>query len=384
MVTLAPLDADIEVSVLLPALNEEATIGTCIEKIRKVFLEQGLSGEIIVMDSSSDSTGTIARGLGANVIRPAKGGYGNAYLEGFRHAKGKYIVMGDADNTYDFLDIPRLIEPLKQGADLVIGSRFKGEIKRGSMAPLHRYIGNPVLTMMLNFVFHTGFSDSHSGFRAIRRLALEKLTLDSGGMEFASEMLIRASREKLAITEIPITYYSRVSPSHLHSFADGWRHIRFVLLMRPIPFLAFPGVFFAGIGVSLMTIFYVTGIEGSRLHSFILGALLLLGGTQGLFMGILISTYSVIHGYQEKSRLMKMIMNYHSLEKFLVFGGILIVIGIFVGAYIIYRWVASHFGELSEISTAIVALLLIILGMEVFFLSIFTSMMLLNESNGNA
>ena len=384
MVTLAPLNEKIEVSVLLPALNEEVTIGTCIEKIKKVFLEQGLSGEIIVMDSSSDSTGTIARGLGANVIRPAKGGYGNAYLEGFCHAKGRYIVMGDADNTYDFSDIPRLIGPLKQGADLVIGSRFKGEIRRGSMEPLHRYIGNPVLTMMLNFVFHTNFSDSHSGFRAIRRLALEKLNLDSGGMEFASEMLIRASREKLVITEIPITYYSRVTPSHLHSFADGWRHIRFVLLMRPIPFLAFPGVFFAGIGFSLMMIFYITGIEGSRLHSFILGALLLLGGTQGLFMGILISTYSVVHGYQEKSRLMKMIMNYHSLEKFLVFGGVLIAFGIFVGAYIIYRWVVSSFGELSEISTAIVALLLIILGMEVFFLSIFTSMMLLNESNGNA
>ena len=385
MVTLAPLDEKTEVSVILPALNEEVTIGTCIEKIKRVFLEKGIAGEIIVMDSSSDSTGKIARGLGATVVRPIKPGYGNAYIEGFRHARGRYIVMGDADNTYDFLDIPRLIGPLEKGTDLVIGSRFKGTIEPGSMASLHRYIGNPVLTLMLNFVFHTGFSDSHSGFRAIRRAALEKLNLNSGGMEFASEMLIRASEKGLAIAEVPITYYPRASPSKLHSFADGWRHIRFVLLMRPVPFLALPGIFFAFIGFALMGVFYVTGdIEASHLHSFILGALLLLGGAQGVFMGVLISTYSIIHGYREKSGFMKTIMDYHSLEKFLIAGGIFMVLGILVGAYIIYQWFASRFGEISQISTAIIALLLIIIGMEVLFFSIFTSMMLLHENNGSS
>lgn len=383
MVTLAPSDKETEVSVILPALNEEVTIGQCIEKIKRVFLEKGIRGEIIVMDSSTDATGTVARDLGATVIRPEKAGYGYAYIEGFRHAKGRYIVMGDADNTYDFLDIPRLIEPLKQGADLVIGSRFRGEITRGSMSPLHRYIGNPLLNRILNMVFHTHFSDSHSGFRAIRRSALERLKLESGGMEFASEMLIRASERGLAITEVPIMYYPRVSPSKLHSFADGWRHIRFVLLMRPIPFLAFPGIFFAGIGFLLMGMFSMTGdIEASHLHSFILGALLLLGGTQGVFMGILISTYSVIHGYQEKSGFMRRIMNYHSLEKFLIAGGVVICAGILSGVHIIYTWIASDFGELSQISVAVVALLLIIIGMETLFFSIFTSMMLLNENNG--
>ena len=384
MVTLSSPDTTIDVSVILPALNEAVTIGTCIEKIRKVFLEKDICGEIIVMDSSTDATGTIAKNLGATVIRPVKGGYGNAYLEGFSHAKGTYIVMGDADNTYDFFDIPRLIEPLKKGADLVVGSRFKGEIKPGSMTPLHRYIGNPVLTKMLNFVFSTSFSDSHSGFRAIRRSALEQLNLTSGGMEFASEMLIRASEKGLITAEVPITYSPRVSPSKLHSFADGWRHIRFVLLMRPVPFLAFPGIFFAFIGFILMGVFYVTGdIEVSHLHSFILGALLLMGGAQGVFMGILISTYSIIHGYREKSWFMKKIMDYHSLEKFLIAGGVFIFLGILIGASIIYQWFASRFGELSQISTAIVALLLIIIGMEVLFFSIFTSMMLLNENNGN-
>lgn len=385
MVTLAPSDKEIKISVILPALDEEVTIGPCIEKIKRVFLEKGIIGEIIVVDSSTDSTGSRARNLGAIVIHPEKTGYGYAYLEGFQHARGKYIVMGDSDNTYDFSDIPSLIEPLNHGADLVVGSRFRGEIKKGSMALLHRYIGNPLLTRMLNMIFHMQFSDSHSGFRAIRRAALEQLNLASGGMEFASEMLIRASKKGLTITEVPITYYPRVSPSKLHSFADGWRHIRFVLLMRPIPFLAFPGIFFAFIGFALMGIFYMTGdIEASHLHSFILGSILLLGGTQGVFTGILISTYSIIHGYQEKSGFMKKIMDYHSLEKFLVVGGVFILSGIVVGAYIIYKWIASQYGVLSQISTAIIALLLIIIGMETLFFSIFTSMMLLNENNGNA
>ncbi|MCJ7696746.1 MAG: glycosyltransferase family 2 protein, partial [Thermoplasmata archaeon] len=344
-----------------------------------------ISGEIIVLDSSSDQTGAIARNNDAIVIHPVKSGYGNAYLEGFRQAKGKYIVMGDADNTYDFFDIPRFIEPLRNGVvDLVIGSRFKGQITPGSMAPLHRYIGNPVLTMMLNLIFHTKFSDSHSGFRAIRHSSLEKLNLTSGGMEFASEMLIQAARHKLKITEIPITYYSRVSPSKLHSFADGWRHVRFILLMRPIPFLALPGIFFAFIGFALMGIFYLTGdIETSHLHSFILSAFLLLGGVQGVLTGILISTYSTIHGYQERTPFMKRIMNYHSLEKFLIAGGASIFSGIVIGAYIIRTWFTSHFGMLTQISTAIVALLLIIIGMEIIFFSIFTSMMMLNDNYEN-
>ena len=383
MVAIDPQDKAIEVSVLLPALNEEVTIDTCIKKIKKVFFEKNISGEIIVLDSSSDRTGMIARNNGAIVIRPAKSGYGNAYLEGFRHAKGRYIVMGDADNTYNFFDIPRFIELLRTGvADLVIGSRFKGMIIPHSMAPLHRYIGNPLLTTMLNFVFHTNFSDSHSGFRGIRRSALEKLNLTSGGMEFASEMLIQSARYRLTVAEIPITYYPRVSPSKLHSFADGWRHVRFILLVRPIPFLALPGIFFAFIGFALMGIFFLTGdIETSHLHSFILSAFLLLGGVQGVFTGILISTYSTVHGYQERTRFMKKIMNYHSLEKFLIAGGSSIFFGVVIGAYIIHTWFASQFGTLSQISTAIVALLLIIIGMEIIFFSIFTSMMLLNENS---
>ena len=232
-------------SVILPSLNEETTIGICIRKIQKVFGDLGVSGEIIVSDSSTDHTPEIAREVGAVVVHPSHRGYGFAYLEAFVQARGKYIVIGDADNTYDFLELPLLVKELEKGADLVIGSRFAGELKKGSMTPLHQYIGNPLLTWVLNRVFHTKFSDAHSGYRAIRADALNKLNLQSWGMEFASEMLIKASREGLTITEVPITYYPRETPSKLDSFSDGWRHLRFILLLKPIPFLTIPGIIFA-------------------------------------------------------------------------------------------------------------------------------------------
>jgi glycosyltransferase involved in cell wall biosynthesis len=198
-------DEPLDVSVILPALNEEKTIADCISRIQKVFRECGLKGEVIVSDSSTDSTPEIARSAGARVIHPEREGYGNAYLAGFREARGEIIVMGDADDTYDFSDIPRLLAPIREGADLVVGSRFKGTIMPGSMAPLHRYIGNPLLTWLINVLYQTRFTDGQTGFRAITRDALSRLHLSTGGMEFASEMLIRASEQGLSIVEIPIT-----------------------------------------------------------------------------------------------------------------------------------------------------------------------------------
>ena len=371
-----------DVSVILPALNEEKTIASCIGKIQSAFRDAGISGEIIVSDSSTDATPEIARKLGARVIHPERPGYGNAYLAAFPEARGKVVVMGDADDTYDFADIPRLIEPIAKGADLVIGSRFRGVITAGSMAPLHRYLGNPLLTWLMNALYHTRFSDTHSGFRAITRKALSRLDLKTGGMEFASEMLIRASERGLNIVEIPITYSPRQSPSKMHSFADGWRHLRFVLLMRPVPFLALPGIAFAAIGFILMALFYGAGsLETSHFNSFILGTLLLLGGVQTFLTGVEISVYSIVHGYQEKRGLVAGIMNYHRLEELLLAGGILVLLGFALGLRIIASWVAEGFGELAGFSNAIVSMVLIVVGMQVLFFAIFTSMMLLNENN---
>lgn len=375
----------VEVSVVLPALDEERTIGDCIHKIQSVFRDNAINGEIIVADASSDRTPEIAKALGAQVIRPEKSGYGNAYLAGFAVAQGRYIVMGDADNTYDFFEIPKLIAPLRTGADFVVGSRFKGTIQKGSMTALHRYIGNPLLTWMLNFIFHTHFSDTHSGFRAITREALDRLPLKTGGMEFASEMLVMASKENLKIAEVPIDYYPRKTPSKLHSFADGWRHIRFVLLMKPLPFVAVPGLLFSLVGLLLMGFFALQGdVESSHLHTFILGAILVMGGIQVILTGFLMKTYSVVHGYENKAGIIVRLMQYSNLEKFLVLGAALFVTGVLFGLNIIINWVAVGFGFLSEISTAITSLVLIVCGIQVFLFAVFQSMMLLNENNGHA
>lgn len=379
-----PYSVPVIVSVILPALNEEHTIGECIRKIQTVFRNNDINGEIIIADSSTDRTAEIAQSLGATVIHPEKPGYGNAYLAGFAHAKGRFIVIGDADDTYDFSDIPRLLAPLEAGADFVVGSRFKGTIKPGAMSPLHRYIGNPLLTWMINVIFGTDFSDTHSGFRAITREALDRLELKTGGMEFASEMLVMAAKEQLKIVEVPIDYYPRQTPSNLHSFADGWRHVRFVLLMKPLPFVAIPGLLFSLMGILLMGFFYFEGnIESSHLHTFLLGAIFLMGGLQVILTGFLMKTYSVVHGYEEKAGIIVSMMQYHNLEKFLILGAGLFLIGVFIGLNIVIHWVSISFGFLSEISTAIFALVFIVSGIQVFLFAVFQSMMLLNENNGH-
>lgn len=374
----------VTISVIIPALNEEVTIGECIQKIQVTFRDNNLNGEIIIADSSTDKTPEIARALGAIVVTPEKRGYGNAYLAGFREARGRYIVIGDADNTYDFTEIPKLIAPLHAGADFVIGSRFRGTIHPGSMAPLHRYIGNPVLTWMINVIFGTQFSDTHSGFRAITREALDRLDLRTGGMEFASEMLVMASKEQLKIEEVPIDYYPRLTPSKLHSFADGWRHVRFVLLMKPLPFIAIPGLIFSVIGLFLMAFFYAKGdLESTHLHTFILGAIMLMGGIQVILTGFLMKTYSVVHGYEKKAGVIEMLMNYHNLEKFILAGFLIAFVGTVFGLSIFITWISANFGFLSQISTAIISLVLIISGIQIFLFAVFQSMMLLNE-NGNS
>ena len=374
----------VDISVILPSLDEEQTIGDCIHKIQLVFQKNAISGEIIVADASTDRTPAIAQTLGARVILPEKRGYGNAYLAAFKEARGRYIIMGDSDSTYDFSQIPFLVAPLESGADFVIGSRFKGFIHHGAMTPLHRYIGNPLLTWMINVIFHTHYSDTHSGFRAITREALDRLALKTGGMEFASEMLVMASKEQLKIAEVPIDYYPRKTPSKLHSFADGWRHIRFVLLMKPLPFLAVPGLLFSIIGLLLMAFFAFEGnIEASHLHTFIVGAIMIMGGIQVILTAFLMKSYSVIHGYEAKTGIITFVMQYSSLEKFLAFGLFLILCGIILGLNILIQWISISFGVLSEISAAIFALVLIVTGMQVFLFTIFQSMMLLNEANGD-
>ncbi|MCC7468361.1 MAG: glycosyltransferase family 2 protein [Burkholderiaceae bacterium] len=371
-----------DISVILPALNEETTIGICIGKIQQVFRSMGIRGEVIVSDSSTDATAEIAQSMGAIIVHPEHRGYGYAYLEAFRHARGRYIVIGDADNTYDFLELPLLIRKLDEGADLVIGSRFKGEILEGAMIPLHRYIGNPLLTWVLNKVFGTDFSDTHSGFRAIRADSLKRLNLQSWGMEFASEMLIKASREGLIITEVPITYHPRGTPSKLSSYSDGWRHLRFILLLRPMPFLTIPGILCTLFGLVLMAAFYTSANDpDGRTHSFILGTILLTGGFQLLLSGVVIRVYSAVHGFERREGLVEKLLNYQTLEKLLVAGSVLVLAGLIIGGYILWGWMEAGFGSLNQIRNAVLSLSLVIIGLEIGFIAVFISMMCLNGDN---
>jgi glycosyltransferase involved in cell wall biosynthesis len=221
---------DPTISVVIPTLNEESAIEQVLRTVHGSLRELGVAAEIIVVDSSTDRTPDIARQHGAIVVEPERSGYGAAYQAGFERARGELLIMGDADTTYDFGELPRFLqELLETDADMVLGSRLAGEIKPGAMPPLHQYVGNPMLTSVLNGLFGAAFSDTHSGFRLITREALEQMRLETTGMEFASEMLIQATRQELDVAEVPITYHRREGEATLESFSDGWRHLRFML-----------------------------------------------------------------------------------------------------------------------------------------------------------
>ncbi|PWR76163.1 glycosyltransferase family 2 protein [Methanospirillum stamsii] len=366
------------VTIIIPAMNEEKTIGSCLEKIKVGCLRGNIQYEIIVSDSSTDSTPDIARSHGARVIHPERRGYGNAYISAFPHAKGEIIVIGDADDTYDFTLIPELVKPIAQRkADMVIGSRLKGTILPGSMPWLHQFIGNPLLTRLLNFTFHSQFSDTHSGMRAISKEALQKLSLHTGGMEFASEMLIEAAKKGLRFEEIPITYYPRKGPSKLHSFADGWRHVRFIMLVRPLRFLIVPGLLFILLGFSLMAgVGFLKSVEMQGLHSFILGDILVLGGLQFLLSGVVMKSYSVTHQLDDCGPWFSQILRYQTLEKLLFTGVLFMILGFASGMYILSQWI-SVTGPLTQITNAVLSLSSVIIGLQLIFTALHVSMMLL-------
>ncbi len=220
----------IEVSVVMPCLNEEETLGICIKKAQSTLKHLGFVGEVVVADNgSTDNSVLIAEQHGARVVHQPERGYGAAYLVGLAAAQGKYIIMGDSDDTYDFTDLERFISPLREGYDLVIGNRFKGEILRGAMPFARRYIGNPILSGMLRLLFRTDISDSHCGMRSFTAAAYKQMDLKTTGMEFASEMVIKSVEAKLKVHEIPITYHPRGGESKLNAIRDAARHIRFML-----------------------------------------------------------------------------------------------------------------------------------------------------------
>jgi glycosyltransferase involved in cell wall biosynthesis len=365
------------VSVVIPCLNEEASIERCVSEARRALGRQGWEGEVIVADNGSDDrSAELAREAGALVIHEPRRGYGSAYRAGFAAAQGDYIVMVDADLTYDFGDIPRFVGKLDEGADLVMGDRMKG-IQPGAMPWLHRYIGNPVLTGILNLFFRTGVRDAHCGMRAIRRSALSRLDLRTTGMEFASEMVIRAGKERLVIEEIPIHYHPREGQSKLSSFRDGWRHLRFLLVHSPTWLFIVPGAVMALLGTLVaLTVILELNVFGREwdLHSMVAGALLMIVGTQVLALGLCAHAYGTYFMGERDPWFDEMRARFR-LEHGLLLGGAIVLAGLAVAVVIAVIWANRGFGELSEERLAVLGATLIIVGIQVFFSSFLLSIL---------
>jgi glycosyltransferase involved in cell wall biosynthesis len=369
--------AEPTVSVVIPCLNEAETIEECVSRARAAFEEYGISGEVVVSDNNStDGSGAIAEAAGARVVLETRPGYGSAYLAGFAAARGKYIVMADADLTYDFGDIHRFVEKLDDGAELVMGDRMDN-IHPGAMPWLHRYVGNPVLTGLLNLFFRTGVSDAHCGMRAVRRDVLPRLDLRTTGMEFASEMVIRASKENLRIAEFPIEYHPRGGESKLSSFRDGWRHLRFLLVHSPTHLFVIPGAVLASLGtlISLLVLAQID-IFGRAwdLHSLIAGSLLMVVGTQVLALGLCAHAYGT-YFMGEKDRWFDKMRARYRLEHGLMLGGAIALVGMVLGVIIVVQWLERGLGALSEERLALVAATLVIVGIQIFFSSFLLSIL---------
>ncbi len=365
------------VSVVIPCLNEAVNIEACVISARKAMDDAGIVGEVVVVDNASeDDSAALAAKSGARVISEPRRGYGSAYLAGFAAARGTYIVMGDADLTYDFAEIPHFLEHLEAGAELVMGDRMKN-IQPGAMPWHHRYIGNPVLTGILNTFYRTGVSDAHCGMRALRRDVLPRLDLRTTGMEFASEMVIRAAKENLRISEFPIHYHPRGGESKLSSLRDGWRHLRFLLVHSPTHLFVIPGLVMTVLGTIIVGLvvarLQVLG-RAYDLHTEVAGALLMIIGVQILALGLCAHAYGAYFMGEKDAWFDRMRARYR-LEHGLALGGAIAFAGFAVGATIVGIWVDRGLGALSEERLAVLAATLLIVGVQIFFSSFLLSIL---------
>lgn len=366
----------VAVSVLIPCLNEAESIVQCVTAAQQVLDEHDLDGEVIVVDNGSeDGSGTLARMAGARVVDEPRRGYGSAYLAGFAAARGTYIVMIDADLTYDFAEIPRFIRELDGGAELVMGNRMQA-VQPGAMSFLSR-IGNPLLSGFLNLLFRTPIRDAHCGMRALRRDALPQLGLQATGMELASEMVIRAARSGLEIRELPIALHCREGDSKLSPFRDGWRHLRLMLVYHPNFLFLFPGVLVGTIGIVVMgLVFARASLFGHAfyIHTLIGGSLLVVVGTQLLGFGLCGRSYAV-HQLGDRDRWFEGIGTRVRLEHGLALGLALMAAGFGLGAVVIGHWIARGLGSLADERVTILAATLVIVGVQIFFTSFLLSLL---------
>ncbi|XVQ12501.1 glycosyltransferase family 2 protein [Spirillospora sp. CA-255316] len=374
-----------ELSVVMPCLNEAETVETCVRKTIGFFEDNGIDGEVVIADNgSTDGSQQLARDAGARVVPVIDKGYGNALMGGIRAARGRYVAMGDADDSYDFTTLGPFLDELRGGADLVMGNRFKGGIAPGAMPPLHRYLGNPVLSFVGRLFFGSKIGDFHCGLRAFNKESIMRLGLQTGGMEFASEMVVKATLAKYDIREVPTTLSpdGRSRAPHLNTWRDGWRHLRFLLLYSPRWLFLIPGLVFmtlglvAGIALSFGPVrvgeiaFDVDTLVGA-------GAALVIG-FQAVVFALLTKVYAMQEGFLPHDRRVQKIIDWWSLERGLVLGGLLAVAGLAGLAASLLHWRVNNFGELDprqSLRLVVPAATALVMSLQAIFGSLFISIL---------
>lgn len=368
----------LELSIVMPCLNEAATIGDCVIAAQAALRDLGVSGEVVVADNgSTDGSREIAVQHGARVVPIPERGYGAALLGGIAAARGIYVVMGDADLSYDFAESGRFLSRLRAGDDIVMGNRFAGSIEDGAMPGLHRYLGNPVLSFLGRLFFGSPVGDFHSGMRGFRRDAILALGLRTTGMEFASEMIVRASLAKLRIGEVPTTLRPdrRGRPPHLRTWRDGWRHLRFLLLYSPRWLFLYPGALLAVVGLAGGALVLPT----ARVHTLVYAAMLVVVGSQTILFAAFTKIFAVNEGLLPQDARLDRVFRLVTLEVGIVLGALLLAVGIGGSLYALAVWEQTAFGVLDAsartMRIVIVSSTAIALGVQVILSSFFFSIL---------
>jgi glycosyltransferase involved in cell wall biosynthesis len=354
--TLAPTGQALELTILMPCLNEVQTLAVCIRKARSFLDRVGVAGEILIADNgSTDGSREMAREHGARVIAVAEKGYGSALMAGIRAARGRYVVMGDSDDSYDFSRLDLFLDALRGGSELVMGNRFTGGIQAGAMPPLHRYLGNPVLTTLGRMLFQSPCKDFHCGLRGVERDAILRLDLSAAGMEFASEMVVKATIGKLRITEVPTTLSpdGRGRPPHLRSWQDGWRHLRFLLLFSPRGLFFYPGAFMFGVGMLVMSRLLigpiVIGSVGFDINTLLYASAATAIGWQSVIFWVCAKIHGTREGIVSPDPMFERVLGYVTLEKALLASLGLFVVGILMAIGSLFDWGAKGFHALDPL-----------------------------------
>lgn len=374
-----PQVRDIELTILMPCLNEALTLETCLAKARSFLKRAGVAGELLVADNGSDDGSVaIAERMGARVVHVPTRGYGAALIAGIKSASGRFVIMGDSDDSYDFAKLDEMLEALRRGAELVMGNRFQGVIHPGAMPWLHRHLGNPVLSMIGRLFFRVPIGDFHCGLRGFCRRSMLDLDLRSPGMEFASEMVVKASLANLALAEVPVSLYpdGRNRPPHLRTWRDGWRHLSFLMMMSPRWLMLYPGLLLMLIGFLGQVVISIGPVivrgVGFDIHTLLYSGAASVMGLQLIIFAVIAKMIGIINGVFPRKGLMDKLVSAFTLERGLLLGGGLALFGLALALYSVHLWVIAGFSSLDPSRTmrfAIPSVVALVAGSEIVFAS---------------